>query len=106
MSGDQWIYLVDNFTQVTEKKNVNRKYRNDSLKIGFCLAGDLFVHSPQCFLGWETLSNSDIKPSMLLSHFQAKYSGLSTEQVESSQIKYKIMVSRVKLMNFFMSGPE
>lgn len=50
MSGDQWIYLVDNFTQVTEKKIVNRKYRDDSLKIGFCLAGDLFVHSLQCFL--------------------------------------------------------
>lgn len=105
-SRDQWIYLVDNFSQVTGKKNVNRKYHNDCLKIGFYLADDLFVHSLQHFLCWETLSNSGMKPSMLLSHFQAKYSGLSSKPVESSQIKYKIMCSRVKLINFFHQGPR
>lgn len=77
-----------------------------TLKIEFYLAGDLFVHGLQCFLCYETLSNSGIKPPMLLSHFQTEYSGLSSKPVESSQIKYKTVFSRVKLMNFITEGPE
>lgn len=99
MSRDQGICQVDSFTQVTEKEKVNRQYRKDCLNIGFYLAGDLFVHGLQCLLCYETISKiCGMKPSLLLS--QAKYSGLSSKPVVSSQIKYKIMFSRLKLMNF------
>lgn len=72
-------------------------------KIGFYSAGDLFVCSLQCFLCYETLSSCGVKPSVLLSHFQGKYSGLSSKLVESSQIKYKIMFSRLRQMHFLLA---
>lgn len=97
-----WSFHSSNW----KRKIVSRKYHSDSLKIEFYLAGDLFVHGLQCFLCYETLSNSGMKLWMLLSHFQAKYSSLSSKPVELSQIKFKIVFSRVKLINSVPEGPE
>lgn len=61
------------------------------------------VSSAFCY---ETLSNGGMEPWMLLSHFQTKYSSLSSKPVELSQIKFKIVFSRVKLINSVPEGPE
>jgi hypothetical protein len=89
-----------------EKKNVNRKYDEDYLKMKFYWTSDQLAPYPLCVVWYDTLSNDAMKHSKLSHYFQTKHADLAHKPVEYLRNKHKEMLSFQKSVTSVAAGEE
>jgi len=64
------------------QKGKKRKYTDEYVKYGFSYVGDFDYPKPKCIVCGEVLSNSCMKPSLLLRHLETKHADYKNKECD------------------------
>jgi len=64
------------------QKGKKRKYTDEYVKYGFSYVGDFDYPKPKCIVCGEILSNSCMKPSLLLRHLETKHADYKNKECD------------------------